>query len=66
VRGSLVTSLLASHKEDDVSMGYLKDCTKRETFFNDLQYLEVDLAAMRWLPPVKWSSVKRREPSYHH
>jgi hypothetical protein len=43
VRGSFVTSQEASHKEDDVSMVYLKDCTKRETLFNGLQYLEADL-----------------------
>ncbi len=34
--GSLMTSLEASLKLDDLSMAYLKDCTKRETFINDL------------------------------
>ncbi len=32
-------------KWDDLSMAYLKDCTKRDIFFNDLQYLE---AEVRW------------------
>ncbi len=50
----------------DLPMAYSKDCTKRETFFNVLQYLEVGLAAMRWPPLVKWSSVKSRDPSYQH
>jgi hypothetical protein len=29
-------------------------------------YLEVGLAAVRWPPPLKWTSVKRREPPYQH
>ncbi len=60
MRESLVTSLEAGLKLDDLSMAYLTGCTKRETFFNDLQYLAVGLGAVQWPPPSKWSSAKSR------